>query len=441
MFMYGSGFPKAQSLDSLLEKKYGKQTTKYCLRCLQEANLSKTVSVEKANRKTLQSGLSKQGIQSNGEKRAESETPDGEQSCMERRGNLLQEEGQLSKHQICQSPKVGDSNGEERRLHNDSSFNNGKTLKSPIGEKGGNSSSRPQSKQQRNIESDAICIKCGTQIIRGLKVGGIKPAYEPIVWAVKPPEGSYVDNVLKWGVGAVNVDECRVGHNGRRSPCGADGRVHRTTGNVYGEHKESEDFNLTKGRFPANVILDEEAGRMLDEQSGMTSVTGNRKNKNRVHQIPINTPFTRGQLSPEYSDSGGASRFFYCAKASRGERNAGLDGMEEKMVARRATHGGTSNIPSKGMERFGTISQNNHPTVKPIKLFEYLIKLVTRKGQAVLDPFMGSGTTSIAAHNVDRKCIGIEKEDEYLTIAKRRIDHWKNQPKQMEMRDCGRKPS
>ncbi|TES91963.1 MAG: site-specific DNA-methyltransferase [Candidatus Cloacimonadota bacterium] len=74
-----------------------------------------------------------------------------------------------------------------------------------------------------------------------------------------------------------------------------------------------------------------------------------------------------------------------------------------------------------------------HPTVKPVSLFEYLIKLVTRQGQIILDPFIGSGTTAIAAHNTGRKCVGIEKEDEYLTIAKRRIDYWKNQPKQMEM--------
>ena len=87
---------------------------------------------------------------------------------------------------------------------------------------------------------------------------------------------------------------------------------------------------------------------------------------------------------------------------------------------------GSGNIRNNKMK-------NNHPTVKPIKLFEYLIKLVTREGQIILDPFIGSGTTAIAAHNVGRKCVGIEKEDEYLTIAKRRIDHWKNQPKQMEI--------
>ena len=81
----------------------------------------------------------------------------------------------------------------------------------------------------------------------------------------------------------------------------------------------------------------------------------------------------------------------------------------------------------------GTVNKNNHPTVKPIALFEWLIKLVTREGQTVLDPFLGSGTTAIAAHNTGRKCIGIEKEGEYIEIAKRRVEYWESQPRQMEM--------
>ncbi|TET41749.1 MAG: site-specific DNA-methyltransferase, partial [Dehalococcoidia bacterium] len=124
--------------------------------------------------------------------------------------------------------------------------------------------------------------------------------------------------------------------------------------------------------------------------------------------------------------------FFYCAKASRGERNAGLEGMEEKITAR-GGHGNIENDPVSIKLGSKRKMQNDHPTVKPIKLFEYLIKLVTREGQIVLDPFIGSGTTAIAAHNVGRKCVGIEKEDEYLIIAKRRIDYWKSQPQQLAL--------
>ena len=86
-----------------------------------------------------------------------------------------------------------------------------------------------------------------------------------------------------------------------------------------------------------------------------------------------------------------------------------------------------------GSERHIIKARNNHPTVKPIALFEWLIKLVTRQGQIILDPFLGSGTTMIAAHKAGRKCIGIEKEAEYIEIAKRRIAYWQAQPVQLGM--------
>ena len=304
----------------------------------------------------------------------------------------------------------------------------------------------------------------------GFKIGGIKPAYEPIIWAVKPPEGSYVDNVLKWGVGAVNVDECRIGINNgddihAKNPHTKGGFGHADS-RVFGKSKNSIQYEV-KGRFPANVILShhpecvqvgmkrvknkggvpdrdtvknskpaftskehtstihhfEKGGseiveswdchpdcavRMLDEQSGVlrgshgTTGTGRGHSSGNIYPKKLG-----GVVGVNYPDtnSSGASRFFYCAKASRSERNSGLKGIT-----------------------------CTHPTVKPIKLFEWLIKLVTREGQIILDPFIGSGTTAIAAYNVGRKCVGIEKEDEYLEIAKRRIRHWENKPEQMELR-------
>ena len=320
----------------------------------------------------------------------------------------------------------------------------------------------------------------------GMKVGGIKPAYEPIIWAVKPPEGSYVDNILKHGVGFVNVNECRVGIEANGGHW-----THKRNGKITysGKLGDGKDFGSTssKGRFPANVILSHHSScrqvgvkrskspkhrnpsdgdskfchseimprtdraiydqsdkdgyeqveswdchtdcpiRLLDEQSGVLK-SGELKSSRKKTS---NTGWGSIQLGrPHPASSGGASRFFYCAKASRGERNAGLDGMEEKA---KPIHIRQSSGRQKAGEMESLPTKNNHPTVKPIKLFEYLIKLVTREGQIILDPFIGSGTTAIAAHNVGRKCVGIEKEEEYLTIAKRRIDHWKNQPKQMEI--------
>jgi len=469
----------------------------------------------------------------------------------------------------------------------------------------------------------------------GFKVGGIKPAYEAIIWAVKPPEGSYVDNVLEWGVGAVNVDECRIGvesdDNNKRKATGEMGG----SDSCFGVGNKHRPETLTKGRFPANIILSHHpecrqvgmkrirgawsnkgiiksksmfnanlgqnkpvykdkyydskgyetveswdchpdcAVRLLDEQSGelksgarkggddfklgrykdqkghwgikkggtcesnsggasrffkhcnygqeerkiqkplgrfpaniilshhpecvqvgMKRVKGaNWKDSdkgNSIYGTKIKTDaphyidpkgyetveswdchpdcavrlldeqsgtLKSGQLLPHHKrfagnkncygkatdvsctypqggDSGGASRFFYCAKASRGERNAGLEELAEKNAChynqsgRRYGGGNRKNWkdPYKKPQ-----FQNNHPTVKPIKLFEWLIKLVTREGQTVLDPFIGSGTTIIAAHNTGRKCMGIEKEEEYIEIAKRRATHWRSRPRQLEI--------
>jgi len=195
----------------------------------------------------------------------------------------------------------------------------------------------------------------------------LTPNFTPIIWAVKPPDGAWIDNVLKWGVGAVNVDECRVG---TEEDCG------RPSGTM--PHPMSWGLNNglaftpgnPQGRFPANIILDEESAKVMDEQSG-------------------------------------ASRFFYCAKSSTSERNAGLPDGE----------------------------RNNHPTVKPVSLMTWLIKLVTREGQVVLDPFMGSGTTGLSAKTIGRKFIGIELNSDYVEIARKRINAILKEPVQMEISD------
>jgi len=185
---------------------------------------------------------------------------------------------------------------------------------------------------------------------------GLKPAWEPIVVAMKPLDGTFEENSRKWAVAGLHVDG---------------GRIPLATGT---------------GRWPANVILDEEAARLLDNQSGVLKSgkpQGIRRAKNRVYgRFPQGTPITG------YGDSGGASRFFYCAKASRSERGDG----------------------------------NDHPTVKPLELMEYLGRLTrTPSGGTVLDPFLGSGTTAVACLKTGRPCIGIEKDPHYFRIAKRRV--------------------
>ena len=237
----------------------------------------------------------------------------------------------------------------------------------------------------------------------------LKPANEPIVVARKPiSEKTIADNVLKWGTGGINIDECRVESGGEHK------RAYQPTNHergVYGKQTAFQPSNK-EGRFPANVILDEEAGQLLDEQTGIL----------KSGLLKAGHPYGLGDGQNVYGkltgytkqdthgDSGGASRFFfnveqddledlipffYCAKASKKERGEG----------------------------------NNHPTVKPIILMEYLIKLVTPKNGITLDIFEGSGTTAIACINTNRNFIGFELDKHYCELAEKRISNHHEQLK------------
>ncbi len=215
----------------------------------------------------------------------------------------------------------------------------------------------------------------------------LKPANEPIVVARKPlSEKTIADNVLKWGTGGINVDGCRIPTDDNLNGGGYSKNFKGSTFLAYGGKL---DYKQPAGRFPANVILDEEAGKLLDEQSGISKPrkgrTGKRGGTAWHGQKGIGTPDKIGRWP---SDSGGgASRFFYCAKASKKERGEG----------------------------------NNHPTVKPVSLIKYLVTLVTPPDGVCLDPFMGSGTTAIACINTNRNYIGFEIDKHYCDIANERI--------------------
>jgi DNA modification methylase len=231
----------------------------------------------------------------------------------------------------------------------------------------------------------------------------LKPAHEPIVMARKPLVGTVAGNVLAHGTGALNVDGCRIEHSGRRSPNAADGTVHRPGGVVEGGWADSPGFDVSQGRWPANVLLDPEAAAMLDEQSGPRIGSASASPGNESGKPASGVPFVGGRITSTYADKGGASRFFYCAKASTRERSAGLD------------------------------DRNGHPTVKPIELMRWLVRLVTPPAGTVLDPFTGSGTTGCAAVLEGFDFIGIEREAEYAQIARARIAHWSSQERQLDL--------
>ena len=263
-------------------------------------------------------------------------------------------------------------------------------------------------------------ITKGTSEFEGFGTA-LKPALEPITLARKPIEKglSIAENCLKWGTGGINIDGCRVGTE--FIPPQRQGTDIRG-GNYMGGTKKSEYISTGNlGRFPANLIHD--GSQEVLELFPMTKPHGKPSLNSSMGGV-----FGNGNTAlslNQFNDSGSAARFFYCPKASKAERNRGCEGLEERKselnsggigrkisVEKRLADGDGVNAPK---------SFNTHPTVKPIALMEYLVKLVSREGQTVLDPFAGSGTTGIACKNLNRNAILIEREAEYVEIAKCRI--------------------
>lgn len=241
----------------------------------------------------------------------------------------------------------------------------------------------------------------------------LKPAHEPIVVARKPLEGTVAANVLKWGTGAINVDGCRVGTESTIGP---------RSGNSFGlinddgwEPKPGMNGSEC-GRWPANVILDgsEEVVSLFPEVDSVASMRGVGFNDSNV--------FGKGNQDYDalrgFNDSGSAARFFYCPKVDRDERNKGCYDMDEKPLNWSSGTQSPGTFQAEGTNR---ASQNNHPTVKPVDLMAYLCRLVTPPGGVVLDPFLGSGSTGIAALRENFDFIGVEISPDYATIAEKRI--------------------
>lgn len=241
----------------------------------------------------------------------------------------------------------------------------------------------------------------------------LKPAYEPVIMARKPCEGSCIANVIKYGTGGINLDACRVGEG--------TGELKEVSypdirGDNYnrGEHDRMTLPAEDRGRHPSNVILtygaddyEEVCGGMPDTKGGNGMRNDEKTNSN------MRVPFADHKSGDHYGDEGNASRYFYTAKASRRDRDEGLGAAELQA-------GGTydGKIPTR---------KNTHPTVKPVDLMQYLVRLVTPEGGVILDPFNGSGSTGKAVmyENNDRganyQYIGIELTPEYLPIADARI--------------------
>jgi len=290
---------------------------------------------------------------------------------------------------------------------------------------------RSNKKPQR--KSQVICGEKG-KYTKGLSEWegygtALKPAWEPIIVAMKPLDGTFAHNAEKWGVGGLWIDGGRIVHNEpvkttTRTAKRTGTALHLNTGKSESWQEGTTASANPQGRWPANVILDEEAGVMLDGQSGTLQSGKLLTHHKRKGNAPIGTFQIRDRTGEPCNfggDSGGASRFFYCAKASRSERNAGLEGMEAKQSdeSRKPENPG-GNIPrNRGAKKV----LNNHPTVKPLKLMEYLCRLtITPQGGRVLDPFAGSGTTGLACLSTGRDCTLIEQKSEYCEIIRKRVE-------------------
>ncbi len=245
----------------------------------------------------------------------------------------------------------------------------------------------------------------------------LKPAWEPIILARKPLMGTVAANVQEYGTGGINVDGCRVGNEGETWPGNKENSHGSYSGKILG--KLAEQYakpSHPAGRWPANVVHDgsEEVVEMFPQQSGggtpprrFADKTRNTFGKFQGNKCPSG-------IGPS---SGSAARFFYCAKASRSERDAGLSG-EKRPLTWSSGKKNPGSFQSDGTEK---AAHNNHPTVKPIALMRWLCRLVTPPDGLILDPFCGSGSTGVAASLEGFRFIGIDDKPDYCEIARRRI--------------------
>lgn len=262
----------------------------------------------------------------------------------------------------------------------------------------------------------------------------LKPALEPITVARKPLDGTVAANVLEHGTGALNIDGCRVALNGDYK-CKANGRPSQTG---LSDNYNSATANQpdTVGRWPANLIHDgsEEVVAAFPQAGGQKADLSASAPSKKLSTVYAGGPMARtGEASADSDnngtvgfkmrpgarrlDTGSAARFFYCAKASRADRNEGLPSGDKPAVGTNAT------MREREDADWSTRNGNHHPTVKPTDLMAYLCRLVTPPGGTVLDPFMGSGSTGKAAIRERFQFVGIEKDPEYIKIAIARIEH------------------
>jgi len=305
---------------------------------------------------------------------------------------------------------------------------------------------------------DTLMWLYGSGFPKSKNIGGgygtaLKPAWEPIIMARKPPTGTVADNVQLHGSGALNIDGCRIpttdklggGDQNESTKIASDGwdRPWMRNEAMKDAHAARVNANVAKseelGRWPANVVHDgsdevldafpDAVGQIADASTSTSSrkaqnVYGDMKRGNGRDGEPSANSANDGtvgfQMRPgaRRGDAGSAARFFYCAKASREDRNVGMQGEPEKPLNWSSGAQSPGTFQSENTHR---AAANHHPTVKPTELMRWLVRLVTPPGGTVLDPFLGSGSTARACDIEGFDCVGIEIDPGYAAIARKRI--------------------
>lgn len=452
MWVYSQGFPKGHNTAWKLHEKacsvcgvmveydHDNQPeagiipeTKHYMRFVRATYLQTQVYACAKCGQVLQPFLSEQNIQKDRSAWEKSKNVWFKQSGMEGWDHLEASEGKLQRCEVCQMSHGIFADGAEGWLHYGSSSGNGTIPWQIPNEDGSRTSYRPQSIQQLIRQPDAFRIEQRAQEFRGYNVA-LKPSWEPILVAMKPPEGTYAENALKWGVAGINVDGCRIETTDTIEQSGeledmARSAIHsgydRPNATMFrtGKPVERSGPSNPQGRWPANLIHDgsEEVIELFPQTASGTMKSGQQrkasKGKGGYHDhFP-----DEATLEDTYGDAGSAARFFYCAKASRAEREMGL---EELPVSHRTSRPLSDNTEDRTIQErlHGRLARNHHPTIKPLALMQYLVRLVKPpQGGVILDPYVGSGTTGMACVSERVDFIGIDTDAEYIEIARRRI--------------------
>lgn len=442
-WIYASGFPKSLDVNKQFcncenYEQASTATTEHDMRPLFDADLSPQIQSGSTGGQILQSSVSEPSAhQTVLWSKSEKGLADGEKPSLERWGDVFQKEGQLHRGAICESSRMGETDGPQGWVHNGAPSGNGSDVRSATNTGGSGQSQRSNAGEQSASQSrtlpdecgpqarrsDEVCARCGKSLlpqgfdrsqITGLGTA-LKPANEPICLARKPLEKglTVAQNVLKWGTGAINIDGCRVEGEVVAFNYFETGSTRGYDGGIKGGARTGG--MRSNGRWPANVIHDG-SDEVLAGFPETTSGSLELHHKRTGGKPPIGT-FTIRDRTGEgefIGDSGSAARFFYCAKASKADRNHGTETNGNAVLAHNSTP--RQQEDADWQSRGG----NHHPTVKPVDLMRYLCRLITPPGGTVLDPFLGSGSTAKAALIERFKVIGIELDAEYLAIAEAR---------------------